>query len=255
MRNFFTSFLRRFSKSNRPRRPVWQRLTNFWDGLFLLWEKGRRWLARFVAHGSVVSTLLLEAAGAAAMARLLSTYSVLHDHSLNVNASAGLLAGLGSGLTISSYTSPSNGFVSVGSDGSFDYSPTSAYVGTDTFGFTYTDGFTYTTDTASINVYDTALPVAVNHTYWAKHDQTLSIAGPGLLAGASEADGDTLTVSALSSPSNGFNASGGNDGSFTYTPTSGYLGTDSFTYTITDSAHHRVRYRHPRRDASTARRR
>jgi hypothetical protein len=63
----------------------------------------------------------------------------------------------------------------------------------------------------------------------------LSIAGPGLLANDSDADGDAIIASNFSAVS----AQGGvvtmvTDGRFTYTPPAGFVGTDSFTYRITD---------------------
>ena len=49
-----------------------------------------------------------------------------------------------------------------------------------------------------------------------------------------DADGDALTITAVSSPStNGFTVSL-SAGTITYTPTGGYVGADQFTYTISD---------------------
>src|SRR3989475_196379 len=54
-----------------------------------------------------------------------------------------------------------------------------------------------------------------------------------VLANDSDGDGDPLSAIAASGPSHGtltFNA----DGSFSYTPTAGYAGPDSFTYRVND---------------------
>src|SRR5207247_1577671 len=59
------------------------------------------------------------------------------------------------------------------------------------------------------------------------------IAAPGVLTYDTDADGDPLSPIAASGPSHGtltFNA----DGSFSYTPTAGYAGPDSFTYRVND---------------------
>ncbi len=56
-----------------------------------------------------------------------------------------------------------------------------------------------------------------------------------VLSNDSDVDGDTLTASLVSGPTNGsltLNA----DGSFSYTPDADWNGTDSFTYTANDGA-------------------
>ena len=54
-----------------------------------------------------------------------------------------------------------------------------------------------------------------------------------LLANDSDVDGDTLTLAGFSAPGHG-TASLDADGSIVYTPTAGYTGADSMTYTISD---------------------
>jgi len=74
-------------------------------------------------------------------------------------------------------------------------------------------------------------PVAVPDTYNATINTPLSVPAPGVLAN------DTLnggTISGHTNPTHGtlvFNA----DGSFVYTPTTGYTGQDSFNYTLTNA--------------------
>src|SRR5205823_2381296 len=60
------------------------------------------------------------------------------------------------------------------------------------------------------------------------HDKTLN--GAVL---ASDADADTLTYSRVADVSHGTLTLNSN-GSFAYTPTAGYSGTDSFTYRVSD---------------------
>jgi hypothetical protein len=60
-------------------------------------------------------------------------------------------------------------------------------------------------------------------------------AGSGLLSGGPGPDGDSLTVSVASPPAHGTSTIN-DDGSFTYIPTSGYAGGDSFTYRVGDAA-------------------
>lgn len=64
-------------------------------------------------------------------------------------------------------------------------------------------------------------------------DQSLRVDPPGVLGNDSDSDGDSLTASLVSDVSNGtltLNA----DGSFTYSPSSDFSGTDEFTYAVAD---------------------
>ncbi len=56
-----------------------------------------------------------------------------------------------------------------------------------------------------------------------------------LLAGASDIDGDTLTIASFTQPEHGEVVSHG-DGTFTYTPSPEFAGDDTFTYTVSDGA-------------------
>ena len=53
-----------------------------------------------------------------------------------------------------------------------------------------------------------------------------------MLSGCSDPDGDTLTVTSVTTASHGTASLSG--GVVYYKPNTGYLGTDSFTYTISD---------------------
>jgi peptidase C25-like protein/Big-like domain-containing protein len=57
----------------------------------------------------------------------------------------------------------------------------------------------------------------------------------GLLGNDSDADGDTFTASAGATSTNGGEVTVNPDGTFTYNPPRGFEGTDTFTYTLTDS--------------------
>lgn len=81
--------------------------------------------------------------------------------------------------------------------------------------------------TATVHV--NADPVAVDDTLDATQDvvATLPVRGND-----TDADGDTLTVTAVSTPAHGTTSTDGS--SVTYTPAGGYNGPDQFTYTISD---------------------
>ncbi len=141
-------------------------------------------------------------------------------------------------LTVTGNSDPSNGSVTVNSDGSYTYTPDPNFTGTDSFTYTISDG-NGGTDTATVNI--TVDPVndppdAVNNNYTTNEDTPVSgnvitdDTGEGL---DSDLDGDTLTVTGNSDPSNG-SVTVNSDGSYTYTPDANFNGTDSFTYTISD---------------------
>ena len=76
-------------------------------------------------------------------------------------------------------------------------------------------------------------PLANNDCYSVTENCTLNISAPGVLGNDTNADGDPLNTSLISTVSNGVLTLFDN-GSFSYTPTVGYSGTDSFTYKAFD---------------------
>lgn len=56
-----------------------------------------------------------------------------------------------------------------------------------------------------------------------------------VLANDFDVDGDSLTAELVTGPANG-TLSLSPDGTFTYTPSDGFAGTDSFTYAVSDGA-------------------
>ncbi len=86
-------------------------------------------------------------------------------------------------------------------------------------------------DALSIATGGNTPPVAVNDAYTTTQDIPLNVAAPGVLD--NDIDGDSLTALLDTGPAHGalsLNA----DGSFTYTPTAGFDGADSFTYHAND---------------------
>jgi hypothetical protein len=76
-------------------------------------------------------------------------------------------------------------------------------------------------------------PAATGDNYSGTQDTTLTISAPGVLANDTDADGDPLSAMLASAPAHGAVTFVAN-GSFTYTPVTGYFGPDSFTYTASD---------------------
>jgi len=143
-----------------------------------------------------------------------------------------------------------NGQLTLNADGSFTYTPNSGFAGTDSFnyraslappnssppgaGTTGTDanGNLTTHDVATVTIVVRApvpSPVAVDDSFSTPAGTKLQVAAPGVIANDKKADGSSLQALVGTKTSHGdlqFNA----DGSFTYTPASGFTGDDSFTY-------------------------
>lgn len=78
-------------------------------------------------------------------------------------------------------------------------------------------------------------PVAVNDTYFAAAERTLTVPAPGVLGNDSDADSPTLQAAVVTGPAHGSLSLQAN-GAFTYTPSASYTGPDRFTYRVTDQA-------------------
>ncbi len=140
------------------------------------------------------------------------------------------------GLTATLVVGPTNGTLTLNPDGSFTYVPFANYNGSDTFTYRASDGQT-NSSTATVNITVNPVndaPVANNDAYTLNEDTFISIAAPGILSNDTDVDNDPLHVSAIvTGPAHG-NLSANADGSFVYTPTADYNGTDSFTYKAND---------------------
>jgi VCBS repeat-containing protein len=135
-------------------------------------------------------------------------------------------------------TDVSNGSLTLNADGSFSYTPNTDFNGTDSFTYTLSDSTPETSLEATVTITVTAindLPVAVNDAVSVDEDTTLN--GNVLLDNGSGADslGDQPTTAALSTDVSNGSLTLNADGSFSYTPNTDFSGTDSFTYTLTDS--------------------
>lgn len=76
-------------------------------------------------------------------------------------------------------------------------------------------------------------PVAVADTYSATVNTALTVPAPGVLGNDTDVDANTLTAAVVTNPTSGVLVLNSNGG-FTYTPNTGFQGTDSFTYRAND---------------------
>lgn len=129
---------------------------------------------------------------------------------------------------------PAHGILG-GSPPSLTYSPDADFFGNDSFTFSAFDGNAYSNE-ATVTLTIAPIndpPVASNDTYSVDQDQELTIPDPGVMANDTDIDGDGLTASLVAPPVRGtlnFSA----NGAFTYTPDSGFTGSDNFTYVVND---------------------
>lgn len=168
----------------------------------------------------------------------LNAEPVANDDSINIgrNSDAVVIDVLsndsdedGDTLSIESTTAASNGTV-VNDGSAITYMPNSGFVGTDSFTYTITDG-EGGSDTAIVTI------IVNNVAPIAHDDSAITFGGTPViipvLDNDNDPDGDELTIIEYSSPSSGtINLMGD---ALEYTANPGFVGTDSFTYTIIDA--------------------
>ncbi|EPB5262753.1 Ig-like domain-containing protein [Enterobacter kobei] len=146
---------------------------------------------------------------------------------------------------ITGKTNGAYGTVSI-SNGQVIYTPTSGYVGTDSFTYTVTSGGKTETATVTLTLVNDAPQVGLAKTGSTAEDTTLTN-GENLLTGASDLNGDALTVKSFTVGNTtwaagqtatlaGYGALTLNaDGSYTFVPVADWNGNvPQVTYTITD---------------------
>jgi protocatechuate 3,4-dioxygenase beta subunit len=135
-------------------------------------------------------------------------------------------------LTAVVINGPAHGALTLNADGSFTYTPNQGFIGTDSFTYVCNDG-PLNSNMATVTLRVLARPVAHDDHYTGQAGHPLVVYMPGVLANDYDPNGLSLTAILVSGPAHGtltLNA----DGSFTYTPNSGFSGSDSFTYVASD---------------------
>ncbi len=169
------------------------------------------------------------------------SYTTNEDIPLTVNA-PGVLSNDtdadGDSLTAIKLSNPANGTVTFNANGSFTYTPNANWYGSDSFTYKVNDGTADSANSATVTIIVNGVndpPVAVNDSYSTAYNTTLTVnAASGVLANDTDIDTIVLTAVLVAGPANG-SLNLNSNGSFTYTPTTGYYGSDSFTYKANDS--------------------
>lgn len=138
----------------------------------------------------------------------------------------------GAGLTATIGTPPSHAATfTFNADGTFSYTPLTNYTGTDSFTYSAKDGASTPAGTATVNITvgPPAAPVANN-------DSATVNAGSSVNGAVMSNDTGTspLTAAVIAGPGHGTLTPFNSDGTFTYVPSAGWSGPDSFTYQLTD---------------------
>lgn len=147
---------------------------------------------------------------------------------LHVPAASSLLGNdSGTAITVTANTNPSHGTVVVATDGSYTYTPAPGYTGPDSFTYTITDN---AGRTATTTVSLTVTPVA-------RPDSARTPEGvPVTLPSVDNDLGTGLRITAVDQPPAGTGSTRIVNGQIVYTPPPGYIGTTTYTYTVTDAA-------------------
>ena len=142
-------------------------------------------------------------------------------------------------VTTTPVTGPLNGTVTLNADGSYIYTPSTGFVGEDSFVYTVCDdGVPSLCDDAIvtitvISVTDNNDPPVANPDAYVTYE---NVPVPGNITGNdADPDGDNiiLNTNPITGPSNG-SVTVASNGNIVYTPNSGFIGNDSFTYSICD---------------------
>jgi VCBS repeat-containing protein len=165
------------------------------------------------------------------------------DGALAIVAPGGVMANDtdidGDTLTTSLVSGPAHGTLSLNPDGTFNYTPEDGFEGDDSFRYQAFDGKANSNvATVTLHVEDgptqsPTLPVAADDSFTMNAGETLTISAPGVLGNDTDPESDVLSATMVAGPANGvltLNA----DGSFAYTPSVSFSGTDSFTYQASD---------------------
>ncbi len=133
---------------------------------------------------------------------------------------------------------PLHGSVVLNSDGTFTYTPSLNYNGSDSFTYYAVNTSLSSATPATVTIDVVAVPdapTAANDSYSLLEDTTLTVPAPGILLNDTNVDGGLPTISIDNGTLHG-GLNVGTDGKVTYVPMPNYFGTDSFTYHLTNAA-------------------
>jgi hypothetical protein len=135
----------------------------------------------------------------------------------------------GGTMTAALVSGVAHGTLSLAANGGFTYTPTASYVGADSFAYQVSDGGgTGNTATVTLAI-GLDPPTAAADAYATPFETALTVAAPGVLANDDAHSAPGLTAVLVSNVAHGVLTLGAS-GSVLYTPDTGFVGEDSFTY-------------------------
>ncbi len=141
--------------------------------------------------------------------------------------------------TVTVVTGPSDGSASPNpATGLVTYTPNTGFTGTDQFTYTFADNYGVTSNlaTVTIQVFKPTAPFANNDNEVTPGNTPIAI---DVLANDTDPNPGgmlvPLTVTVATSPKDGSTSLNTTTGAITYTPSTGFTGTDRFTYTVADN--------------------
>jgi bacillopeptidase F len=175
-------------------------------------------------------------------------YTMIKGGTLNV-AAPGVLANDsdpdGDMLTATNYGTPKVGILVGNADGSFSYTPPASYTGMDSFAYLARDSSGVASKTAgwvSIAVRANRAPLTVDDTASTPPDTALVIDVLGndsdpdtVIDPANHIDPATVFIPVTGKPNNGGTVSVNADGTISYTPKFGFIGSEAFMYAVKDN--------------------
>lgn len=192
-----------------------------------------------IGDGQGQGTILNDEGGGLAPTTVNDNYSTPFNTQLVV-AAPGVLTNDntngGGAMTAALVTNVSNGTLVLSPDGSLTYTPNAGFSGNDSFTYRAVNSVG-PGNTATVTITVTAggsVPTAVNDAYATAFNTQLVVAAPGVLGNDNSNGGGAMTAGLNTNVANGVLALNPNGG-FTYTPNSGFIGNDSFTYRATNS--------------------
>ncbi len=138
----------------------------------------------------------------------------------------------GDPVTVDSIGTPTNGTATLNPDGTVTYTPDTGFTGTDTIPYIATDGEDTTPGEIIVTVTpeEDDAPTAVDDAVTTDEDTPVTL---DPTANDTDPQDDPLTVDSIGTPTNG-TATLNPDGTVTYTPDTGFTGTDTIPYVVSD---------------------
>ncbi|MGV3509875.1 MAG: Ig-like domain-containing protein [Sphingobacteriaceae bacterium] len=138
------------------------------------------------------------------------------------------------GVTVVPFDLPLKGTILVNADNTVKYTPTTGSVGSDTFTYKIKTVDGLESDPITVTIIINSAPVANNDNKATLMDEFVEIDVP---TNDTDADGtvNKSSVAVKTQPAHGTVSLPDAQGNITYTPHLGYVGSDSFTYTIKDN--------------------